>query len=152
MPVPQRTLVLLKPDAMQRGLIGEITARFERKGLRLVAMKLSIPSQATAAAHYAEHKERPFFGSLLKFITSSPLVALCLEGDEAVAVVRGLIGPTDGRKAPPGTIRGDYALSKANNLVHGSDSPEAAARELAIWFPDGLVSWVRCDTVWAEPE
>ena len=115
-------------------------------------MKFCVPSNEIAAAHYAEHKERPFFPSLLKFITSSPLVALSLEGDEAVAVVRGLIGPTDGRKAPPGTIRGDFALSKSNNLVHGSDSPEAAARELAIWFPDGLVNWKRCDTVWAEPE
>jgi nucleoside-diphosphate kinase len=152
MPVPQRTLVLLKPDAVQRGLIGEIVARFERKALRVVAMKLCVPSKETAGAHYAEHKERPFFPSLIGFITSSPLVALCLEGDEAVTVVRGLIGPTDGRKAPPGTIRGDYALSKSNNLVHGSDSPESAARELAIWFPDGLVEWKRCDTVWAEPE
>jgi nucleoside-diphosphate kinase len=152
MPVPQRTLVLLKPDAVQRGLTGEIIARFERKGLRVVAMKFTVPAQATAAAHYAEHKERPFFGSLLAFITSSPLVALVLEGDEAVTVVRGLIGATDGRKANPGTIRGDYAISKSNNLVHGSDSVESATRELAIWFPEGVVNWTRCDTVWAEPE
>jgi nucleoside-diphosphate kinase len=147
----QRTLVLLKPDAVQRGLIGEIIGRFERKALRVVALKLLNTPQETAARHYAEHKERPFFPSLLGFITSSPLVALALEGDEAVSVVRGLIGPTDGRKAPPGTIRGDYALSKSNNLVHGSDSPESAERELAIWFPEGVVSWQRCDTGWAEP-
>ncbi|MBA2482351.1 MAG: nucleoside-diphosphate kinase [Planctomycetes bacterium] len=151
MPV-QRTLVLLKPDAVQRGLIGEIISRFERKALRVIGMKLTKPSQDVAAKHYAEHKERPFFPSLLQFITSSPLVALVLEGDDAIAVVRGLIGPTDGRKAPPGTIRGDYALSKSNNLVHASDSPESAERELAIWFSEGLVSWKRCDTVWAETE
>jgi nucleoside-diphosphate kinase len=148
----QRTLVLLKPDAVQRGLIGEIVARFERKALRVVAMKLLKTPQDVAQKHYAEHKERPFFPSLIQFITASPLVALALEGDDAVAVVRGLIGPTDGRKAPPGTIRGDFALSKSNNLVHGSDSPESAERELGIWFPEGTVAWKRCDTVWAEPE
>src|SRR4051812_7185236 len=147
----QRTLVLLKPDAVQRGLIGEIVGRFERKALRVVALKLLKTPQDVAAKHYAEHKERPFFPSLISFITASPLVALALEGDEAVTVVRGLIGPTDGRKAPPGTIRGDYALSKSNNLVHGSDSPESAERELAIWFPEGTVTWKRCDTEWAEP-
>jgi nucleoside-diphosphate kinase len=147
----QRTLVLLKPDAVQRALIGEILARFERKALRVVAMKFIKTPQEVAAKHYAEHKERPFFGSLLQFITGSPLVALALEGDDAVAVVRGLIGPTDGRKAPPGTIRGDYAISKSNNLVHGSDSPESAQRELAIWFPEGTVAWTRCDQEWAEP-
>ncbi len=151
MPV-QRTLVLLKPDAVQRGLIGDILQRFERKGLRVVGMRFMKATQEHAAKHYAEHKERPFFPSLLQFITSSPLVALSLEGDDAIAVVRGLIGPTDGRKAPPGTIRGDFAISKSNNLVHGSDSPESAERELAIWFADGLVSWKRCDTVWAETE
>jgi nucleoside-diphosphate kinase len=151
MPV-QRTLVLLKPDAVQRGLIGEILARFERKALRVVAMKLLKTPADIAQKHYAEHKERPFFPSLIQFITASPLVALSLEGDDAVAVVRGLIGPTDGRKAPPGTIRGDFALSKSNNLVHGSDSPESAERELAIWFPEGTVAWKRCDTVWAESE
>jgi len=151
MPV-QRTLVLLKPDAVQRALVGEVILRFERKGLRIVGMKLIAVSHEVAAQHYAEHKERPFFASLLQFITSSPLVALVLEGDEAVTVVRGLIGATDGRKAPPGTIRGDFSLSKANNLVHASDSPEAALRELGIWFPEGIISSPRCDTAWVEPE
>jgi nucleoside-diphosphate kinase len=148
----QRTLVLIKPDAVQRALLGEITGRFERKGLRIVGMKLIQVPHETAAQHYAEHKERPFFHALLTFITSSPLVALVLEGDEAVSVVRGLIGVTDGRKAAPGTIRGDFALSKSNNLAHASDSPEAALRELGIWFPEGIISSPRCDTVWVEPD
>ena len=139
MPV-QRTLVLLKPDAVQRGLIGDILQRFERKALRVVGMRFMKAPQELAAKHYAEHKDRPFFPSLLQFITSSPLVALSLEGDDAVAVVRGLIGPTDGRKAPPGTIRGDFANSKSNNLVHGSDSPESAERELGLFFrPEELL-------------
>jgi nucleoside-diphosphate kinase len=146
----QRTLILIKPDAVQRGLTGAILARFERKGLRPVAMKLTVPGQATAAAHYAEHQGKPFFPELVAFITSSPLLAIALEGDQAVTVCRTLIGPTDGRTAPPGTIRGDYGLAKAKNLVHGSDSPEAAARELAIWFPEGLIDWRRCDTAWSE--
>ncbi len=149
MPV-QRTLILLKPDAVQRALAGEILGRFERKGLRIVGLQLSKPSAETATKHYAEHAAKPFFPSLLEFITSSPLIALALEGDNAVAVARTLIGPTDGRAAPPGTIRGDFGLSKANNLVHGSDSQESAERELAIWFPHGLASWTRADTVWAE--
>ncbi len=150
MPV-ERTLILIKPDALQRGLAAEILARFERKGLRIVGMKLIKPAAETAGAHYAEHKERPFFPSLIEFVTSSPLVALALEGDSAIAVARTLIGPTDGRAAAPGTIRGDFGLSKANNLVHGSDSAAAAERELKIWFPEGLIAWTRADTVWAEP-
>lgn len=146
----QRTLILLKPDAIQRGLAGDILARFERKGLRIVGMKLIVPSTEQATKHYAEHAAKPFFPSLLGFITSSPLVALCLEGDSAVAVARTLIGATDARAAAPGTIRGDFGLSKSNNLVHGSDSPESAERELAIWFTEGLVSWTKADTVWVE--
>jgi nucleoside-diphosphate kinase len=149
MPV-QRTLILIKPDALQRALAGEILARFERKGLRPVGMKLTVPSAATAAAHYAEHQGKPFFPELISFLTSGPLVAIALEGDQAVTVCRTLIGPTDGRLAPPGTLRGDFGLAKAKNLVHGSDSPEAATRELAIWFPEGLLDWQRCDTAWAE--
>jgi nucleoside-diphosphate kinase len=149
MPV-QRTLILIKPDAMQRSLAGEILARFERKGLRPVGMKLVVPSRDQAGKHYAEHSAKPFFGSLIDFITSSPLIALALEGDSAIAVARSLIGATDGRTAAPGTIRGDFGLSKSNNLVHGSDSPESAERELAIWFADGLVSWIRSDSAWAE--
>jgi nucleoside-diphosphate kinase len=149
MPV-QRALILLKPDCLQRGLAGEVLARFERKGLRIIGLKLLTPSREVAAKHYAEHAQKPFFPSLLQFITSSPLVAVALEGDSAVTVARTLIGATDGRSAPPGTIRGDFGLSKSNNLVHGSDSPESAERELAIWFPEGLTPWTRCDTAWAE--
>ena len=148
----QRTLILLKPDAVQRGLTAEVLARFERKGLRIVGMKFVVPTKDQATAHYAEHAQRPFFPSLLTFITSSPIVALSLEGDSAIAACRTLIGPTDGRAAPPGTIRGDFGLSKSNNLVHGSDSPEAAERELKIWFPEGLITWRRADTLWAEGE
>jgi len=149
MPV-QRTLILIKPDAVQRGLAAEVLGRFERKGLRIVGMKFAVPTQAQAEAHYAEHAGKPFFPALLQFITSSPLVALALEGDSAVTVCRTLIGPTDGRAAPPGTIRGDLGLSKSNNLVHGSDSPESAERELKIWFPEGVVAWRKADTIWAE--
>ena len=149
MPV-QRTLILLKPDCLQRGLAGDVLTRFERKGLRIIGLKLIKPSPEVATRHYAEHAAKPFFPSLLQFITSSPLVALALEGDSAVAVARTLIGATDGRAAPPGTVRGDYGLSKSNNMVHGSDSPESAERELAIWFPEGLAAWTRCDTVWTE--
>ena len=146
-----KTLILIKPDAVQRGLIAEVLARFERKGLRVVGMKFLVPSTAQAEAHYAEHAGKPFFPGLLSFITGSPLVALALEGDQAVPVCRGLIGPTDGRTAPPGTIRGDFGLSKSNNLVHGSDSDASAERELKIWFPEGVVAWKRADTQWAEP-
>lgn len=147
----QRTLILLKPDAVQRGLSAEILSRFERKGLRIVGLQFLLATRDQAAKHYAEHAQKPFFGSILDFITASPLIAVCLEGDSAVAVTRTLIGATDGRAAAPGTIRGDLGLSKSNNLVHGSDSAESAERELAIWFPTGLVAWTKCDTVWAEP-
>jgi nucleoside-diphosphate kinase len=146
----QRTLILLKPDAVARGLCGEILVRFERKGLRVVGMKQILATAELATRHYAEHKEKPFFPSLLRFITSNPLIALALEGDSAVSVARNLIGATDGRTAAPGTIRGDFGLSKSNNLVHGSDSPESAEREIAIWFPEGLVPATRCDTQWTE--
>jgi nucleoside-diphosphate kinase len=130
----ERTLILLKPDCVQRRLVGEILGRFERKGLRLVAMKLVAADRALAERHYDVHKERPFFPSLVQFLTSGPTVALVLEGREAVAVARNLIGATDGTKAPPGTIRGDFALSVQNNLVHGSDSVENAQKEIALWF------------------
>jgi nucleoside-diphosphate kinase len=144
----QRTFIILKPDAVQRGLTGEILARFERKGLKIIGMKFMKATEAAAKQHYQEHAAKPFFGSLVSFITSSPLVALVLEGDEAVTVARTLIGATDGRKAAPGTIRGDFGCSKSNNLVHGSDSPESAARELAIWFPDALITWTPCAQTW----
>jgi nucleoside-diphosphate kinase len=131
----QRTLVLLKPDAVRRGLVGEILSRYEDKGLAIVAMDMRVITGAQADEHYAEHVERDFYPPLRDFVTSGPLVALVLEGDEAVEVVRALNGATDGRKAAPGTIRGDLALSNRENLVHGSDSEESAAREIKIWFP-----------------
>lgn len=131
----QRTLVLLKPDAVRRGLVGEILSRFEAKGLSIVAMEQRTIDAETADAHYAEHVERDFYPPLRAFVTSGPLVALVLEGDEAVEVVRAINGATDGRKAAPGTIRGDFSLSNRENLVHGSDSPESAQREIALWFP-----------------
>ena len=130
-----RTLVLLKPDAVRRGLVGEILSRFEAKGLSLVALELRTIDAATADAHYAEHVDRDFYPPLRDFVTSGPLLAAVLEGDEVVDVVRGLLGTTDGRKAAPGTIRGDLSLSNRENLVHGSDSPESATREIEMWFP-----------------
>jgi nucleoside-diphosphate kinase len=132
---PQRTLVLLKPDAVHRGLVGRIVARFEEKGLRVVALEQRTIDAAQADRHYAEHVERDFYPPLREFVTSGPLVAMVLEGDEAVDVVRALNGATDGRKATPGTIRGDFSLSNRENLVHGSDSPDSAEREIALWFP-----------------
>jgi nucleoside-diphosphate kinase len=132
----QRTLVLLKPDAVRRGLVGQVLGRFEAKGLALAAMELRTIDGAQADQHYAEHVERDFYPPLRAFITSGPLVAVVLEGEEAIAVTRTLIGPTDGRQAPAGTIRGDFSLSNRENLVHASDSPESAAREIDLWFPN----------------
>ena len=131
----QRTLVLLKPDAVRRGLVGAILARFESRGLRIVALEQRSIDGGHADQHYAEHVERDFYPPLRAFVTSGPMVSMVLEGDEAVDVVRALNGATDGRKAAPGTIRGDLSLSNRENLVHGSDSPESAKREIAIWFP-----------------
>ena len=132
----ERTLVLVKPDAMARGLAGEILARFEQRGLAVRAAKLVEVDRALAEEHYAEHAEKPFFGELVEFITTGPTLALVLEGEGAIALVRETIGATNPANAAPGTIRGDLALSMPDNLVHGSDSPESAARELALWFPD----------------
>ena len=131
-----RTLILVKPDAFERGLTGEILARFERKGLRIVAMKLVQADEELANVHYAEHTEKPFFGELVSFITRGPLVAAVLEGHEAVAAARQIIGATNPLDAVAGSIRGDFALEVTFNLVHGSDSDESAAREIGIWFPD----------------
>ena len=131
----ERTLVLVKPDGVRRGLAGEVISRLEKKGLTLVAMELRTLSRETAEQHYAEHKERPFFGELVDFITSAPLVALVVEGPNAVSGVRRLMGVTNPVEATPGSIRGDYALEIGQNLVHGSDSPESAAREIGIFFP-----------------
>jgi len=132
----QRTLVLLKPDTVRRGLVGEILGRYEAKGLTIVAMDQRTIDVDIADTHYVEHLERDFYPPLREFITSGPLVAAVLEGDEAVEVVRLLNGATDGRRAAPGTVRGDLALSNRENLVHGSDSAESAEREIKIFFPD----------------
>ena len=132
----QRSFVLIKPDAVRRGLVGAVLSRLETKGLTIVALQMRQVSEELADAHYAEHVERPFYPPLRRFITSGPSVALIVEGDEAIEVVRTLNGATDGRKAAPGTIRGDFSLSNRENLVHGSDSPESAAREIALWFPE----------------
>ena len=130
-----RTLVLLKPDAVRRGLVGAILSRYEAKGLTVVAIEQRTIDASVADQHYAEHVEKEFYPPLRDFVTSGPLVALVLEGEGSVEVVRALNGATDGRKAAPGTIRGDFSLSNRENLVHGSDSPELAEREIAIWFP-----------------
>ena len=131
-----RTLILVKPDAFERALSGEVIARFERKGLRIAALKTMVASEEIANAHYAEHSEKPFFGELVEFITGGTLVAMVFEGTEAVAAARQLIGATNPVEAAPGSIRGDYALEVTFNMVHGSDSDESAEREISIWFPE----------------
>jgi nucleoside-diphosphate kinase len=132
----EQTLVLVKPDAMARGLAGDIVGRFERRGLVLRAARLVQVDRELAERHYAEHAEKPFFGELVEFITSGPTLALALEGEAAIPVVRTTIGATNPAEAAPGTIRGDLALAMPDNLVHGSDAPESARRELELWFPD----------------
>src|SRR5712691_5216292 len=145
----QKTLILLKPDCVQRRLVGEVTARFEKKGLRLAGLKLVHASRDLAEKHYAVHKGKPFYESLLQFLTAGPTVAMVWEGREAVTVARTLMGPTDGTKAPPATIRGDFAISVQNNLVHGSFSTETAATEIALWFrPEELVDYQIVDAPW----
>jgi nucleoside-diphosphate kinase len=134
--VSQRTLILSKPDGVQRNITGEVISRIESKGLKLVALELRTIDADTAHAHYAEHAEKSFFGELVNFITSGPLVALVAEGDRAIEAFRALAGATDPVKAAPGTIRGDFALQVAQNIVHGSDSPESAEREIKIFFPE----------------
>jgi nucleoside-diphosphate kinase len=131
-----RTLILVKPDAFERGLTGEVIARFERKGLTLAAMRLLTADEVIANRHYAEHTEKPFFGELVSFITRGPLVAIVLEGTEAVTAARQVIGATNPLEAAAGSIRGEYASEITYNLVHGSDSEESAEREIAIWFPE----------------
>ncbi|MGY1607647.1 MULTISPECIES: nucleoside-diphosphate kinase [unclassified Geodermatophilus] len=131
-----RTLVLVKPDGVARGLVGEVVSRLEAKGLRLVAAELRTLPREVAEQHYAEHREKPFFGSLVEFITGGPLLALVVEGPRAVEAFRALAGATDPVKAAPGTIRGDFALEVQSNIVHGSDSDESAAREIGLFFPD----------------
>ena len=135
-PTAERSLVLVKPAGVARGRVGQVVARLEAKGLRLVAAELRTLTVEVAETHYAEHSERPFFGSLVEFITSGPLMALVVEGPRAIEAFRALAGATDPVKALPGTIRGDFALEVQNNIVHGSDSPESAAREIGLFFPD----------------
>jgi nucleoside-diphosphate kinase len=135
----ETTLVLLKPDAVRRGLVAELIGRFERRGFRIRGLKQLVLERSVAEEHYAEHSARPFFGELVDFITSGPLVALALEGPSAIATVRTMMGATNPLDSAPGTIRGDYALELSENIVHGSDSKASARRELALFFPDGLL-------------
>jgi len=149
MPATERTLVLIKPDGVQRQLIGRILARYEERGLKVVGLKLVVTSRDLAERHYAAHSQRPFFGGLVDFITSSPLVALALEGPNAIAVVRTINGATRPHEAAPGTIRGDFALETAQNIVHASDGPEAAVTELALWFePSEVMDYDRSVDRW----
>ena len=138
----QTTYIMIKPDGVQRGLVGEIITRFENKGLRLVGLRQLIPSTKVAEEHYAIHKDRPFYPGLIKFITSGPVVAMAWTGVDAISVARNIIGPTNGREAAPGTIRGDWAMDIGHNIIHGSDGEDTAAFELGLWFPDGLCDWV----------
>jgi nucleoside-diphosphate kinase len=131
-----RTLILVKPDAFARGLTGEIISRFEDKGLKIVALKHMVVTEDLAKQHYAEHEGKPFFGELVEFITSGPIVAMVLEGEEAIRAARQVIGATNPLEAAPGSIRGDYAIAVGQNMVHGSDAPESGRREAALFFPD----------------
>ncbi len=145
----EQTLIILKPDAVQRGLMGKIITRFEEKGLKVVGAKFMQISQELAGTHYADHKEKPFYAGLVSFMTSSPVLVLALEGVGAISLCRSMMGATFGSQAAAGTIRGDYGVSNSFNLVHGSDSPEAASKELGIFFNDGeLLSWDRASEGW----
>jgi nucleoside-diphosphate kinase len=137
----ERTLILFKPDAVQRAICGRILSRFEDKGLKIVGAKMMHISQELAAQHYADHRGKPFYDGLVKFMTQSPVMALALQGIGAIAMCRKMMGATFGHNAEPGTIRGDFGSSRSFNLIHGSDSPEAATKELALFFPEGLVDW-----------
>jgi nucleoside-diphosphate kinase len=145
----EQTLIIFKPDAVQRGLCGEILARFEKKGLQVVGMKFMKIPQQLAETHYEPHKCKPFYAGLVRFMTSSPVVVLALKGKDAIAIARKMMGATFGSKAEPGTIRGDYGVSNSFNLIHGSDSPESAQRELALFFkPDELIDWTPANQGW----
>jgi nucleoside-diphosphate kinase len=144
----ERTFVIIKPDGVQRGLIGEIVARFERRGLKIVGMKFMQVSESLARQHYAAHEGKPFFPGLIEYITSGPVVALVLEGTGAIATVRRTMGATKPGEADPGTIRADFGLEIGRNLVHGSDGEESAATEIALWFGEDLVSWGRATDPW----
>lgn len=146
----EKTFVMVKPDGVQRGLVGEIVSRFEKKGLKIVGAKLMNVPQTLAEQHYAEHKERPFFKDLVSFITSSPVFAMVLEGENAISVARTLMEKTNPAESAPGTIRGDYGLTIGMNIIHGSDSAESAAREISLWFSEGVVSYEKAVDVWLQ--
>ena len=139
----QTTFVMVKPDGVQRGLVGNIIQRFENKGLRLVGLRQLTPSLELAESHYAVHSERPFYSGLIEIITTGPLVAMAWTGIDSISVARNIIGPTNGREAAPGTIRGDFAMDIGHNIIHGSDGEDTAAFELGLWFPDGVIEWTR---------
>ena len=145
----ERTLILLKPDAVQRGLVGRIVARFEDKGLKIAGMKLMKITPELAARHYAAHKDKPFYQGLVQFMTSAPVVAMALEGIDAIRICRSMMGATFGADAAAGTIRGDFGISRSFNLVHGSDSPEAAEKELGLFFGEGAVEYELDAIAWA---
>jgi len=146
----ERTLVLLKPDAVERGLVGRILTRFEEKGLKIIGMNMRIFPEDHIRQHYAVHKGRPFFEGLVRFMSTGPVVAIALEGRNAITVVRTMLGKTDGAESPPGTIRGDFGLSRSHNLTHGSDSAENAATELKHWFGSkgALFDWTPASEAW----
>tara|TARA_B000000475_G_C15947167_1_gene427207 strand:+ start:511 stop:957 length:447 start_codon:yes stop_codon:yes gene_type:complete len=144
----ETTYVMVKPDGVQRGLIGEIIGRFERKGLKLVGLKSVVPSKETAESHYAVHSERPFYPGLIQFVTSGPVICMAWNGKDAIAVARTLIGATNGREAAPGTIRGDFGMDMGFNMIHGSDAAETAEFELGLWFPEGLMDWEQTINSW----
>ena len=144
----QQTFVIVKPDAVQRGLIGQIVTRFERRGLKIVAMKMVDVSDELARRHYAVHESRPFFDGLIQYVTSAPVVAMVLEGTDAIALVRNTVGSTKPAESPPGTIRGDFGIEVGRNLVHASDGEETAESEIALWFGDDLIAWDRNTDPW----
>jgi nucleoside-diphosphate kinase len=145
----ERTLVLVKPDGVHRGLVGEVITRIERKGLKLVAASLLRPDARLVETHYAEHEGKPFYRPLVDFLTSGPVMAMVVEGEGAIAVVRNVVGTTNPATAPPGTIRGDLGLQVSRNVVHASDSPASAEREIGLWFPEGdLLEYERTDEAW----
>ncbi|MGA2500822.1 MAG: nucleoside-diphosphate kinase [Tepidisphaeraceae bacterium] len=145
----ERTLIIFKPDAVQRGFVGELISRFERKGLQIVGLKMTLISPQLAETHYEAHKGKGFYVGLVRFMTSSPVVIMVLQGKDAIAICRNLMGATFGSKADPGTIRGDYGVSNSYNLIHGSDSPEAATRELGLFFkPEELIDWTPAVQPW----
>lgn len=145
----ERTYCMVKPDGVQRNAVGEVIARFERKGIKIVGLKMMQIPQATAEKHYAEHKEKPFFKDLVDFITSGPVVAMVLEGENVISMVRGMMGATNPKDSAPGTIRGDFGITIDKNVIHGSDSLESAAREIGIFFkPEELVEYNKCGQEW----